>query len=214
VKICGLTRPEDARALGPVGAWAGGLILSRRGPRALDVERAREVRRAIPEGVLAVGVFVDEPAERVNRLARELGLDLVQLHGREPPELLDTLVVPALKMVPVDAGSSEKIDPASVRPFARAWGVLFDTRVAGASGGTGRTLPWELLDDRSLRAALPNGRLVLAGGIRAENVREALERVRPFAVDVASGVESAPGIKDREKLERLFSAAARKESAA
>ncbi|MBI3725349.1 phosphoribosylanthranilate isomerase [bacterium] len=206
VKICGLTRDEDARAACDLGAWAIGMILSRRGPRALDRARAERVRRAIAPGVLAVGVFADEPAEKIAELASALSLDLVQLHGREPPGLLESLATPAIKAFPIDALSARAPDPAELRRFERAFGAIFDAKVGEETGGTGRSFDWSCLDDAALRAALPGGRLILAGGLGPGNVALAVSRARPFAVDLASGVESSPGIKDRAKLEFLFRA--------
>jgi phosphoribosylanthranilate isomerase len=203
VKICGLTRAEDARLAADLGAWACGMVLSPRGPRALTLERAFQVRHAIPKGVLAVGVLVDEPVERIHELARELALDLVQLHGNEAPALLDSLSVPAIKAISIDV-AKPRVDLESVKSFGKAWGVLFDAKVGANVGGTGRSFSWEVLE--GARAVVPEGRLVLAGGLNAENVAEALERVKPYAVDLASGVESSPGVKDRGKLERLFDA--------
>jgi phosphoribosylanthranilate isomerase len=190
------------------------MILSPRGPRALDLERAVAVRRAIPAGVLAVGVVVDESRERLATLARELGLDLLQLHGAETPESLNTLEVPWLKTIGVDASSAGPVDVARVRAYAKAWGVLFDSSVRGETGGTGRAFPWTVFASEELRAAVPQGRLVLAGGLVPENVGRAIAAARPFAVDVASGVESSPGVKDRVRLERFFASASRSESAA
>jgi phosphoribosylanthranilate isomerase len=188
------------------------MILSKKGPRALDLARARDVRAAIPSGVLAVGVFVNEPPQRVNEIASELQLDVVQLHGLEGPEGVAAATRPVVKTIGVPAGDWNESQKASlIEPYARraaehsaAWALLFDTTLAGESGGTGRTFPWEILNDARLRAVVPEGRLLVAGGLNPENVALALERVKPYAVDIASGVESSPGVKDRGKLERLF----------
>jgi phosphoribosylanthranilate isomerase len=204
VKICGVTRAEDAREAGDRGAWAVGLILSGRGPRALDRERAARVRRAIPPGVLAVGVFVDQDPDEVGATVHDLGLDLVQLHGEEPPAVMAALPVPAIKAFPVDAVSGKAPGAASVSRYSGAFGALFDTKVAKVTGGTGKTFDWSLLDDPALRAALPSGRLVLAGGLSPANVADAVRRVKPFAVDVSSGVEASPGAKDPSKLAAFF----------
>lgn len=216
VKICGLTRPEDAGRAADLGAWACGMILSNKGPRFLDLARAHAVRKAIPEGVLAVGVFVNEPPQKVDDVALALGLDFVQLHGEERPETVASLKARVLKSVGMPARASTAPDPFAagasldlarfaVGVYPAAWGFLFDA-FDGETGGTGKTFPWEILTDAQLRAAVPEGRLVLAGGLTPENVALALETVRPYAVDVSSGVESAPGIKDRDKLARFFAA--------
>ena len=196
VKLCGVTTEDDARACADAGAWAIGLILSPMGPRALDAARAERVRRAIPPGVLAVGVVVNEPPARAAELARALGLDLVQLHGDEPPETLGALPVPAIRAFAIDPASPRAPAPARLAAFATAYAALVDAR----SGGSGRTFPWDVLDDPAFRAALPGGRLVLAGGLDPTNVAAAVRRVRPFAVDVASGIEREPGKKDRARI--------------
>jgi len=189
VKICGVMRAEDARAASELGAWAVGMILSRRGPRFLDVERARTVRAAIPDGVLAVGVFVDETQETVNRLARELSLDLVQLHGAEEPSFLVGLEKPAIKAFRVDGVAPD------LSPWSGAFAVLLEGKERG------KTFDW------SLAAPLGVGRRVLvAGALNPRNAADAARLSRPFALDVASGVESSPGIKDARALRDFFEA--------
>jgi phosphoribosylanthranilate isomerase len=186
VKICGVTRPEDARAAVELGAWAIGMILSPRGPRYLERDRARSVRDAIPAGTLAVGVFVDESAERVNELARELSLDMVQLHGSEPPEILARLERPAIKAFALGAAPD-------LVSWKNAWGALLE--------GTerGRPFDWSLVPDSGER-------ILLAGGLTPENAARAARVPGVHALDVSSGVESRPGEKSREKLEAFFSA--------
>jgi phosphoribosylanthranilate isomerase len=196
IKICGVTRPEDASLACDLGAWAVGMILSPRGPRALDLKRAEQVRRAISAS--AIGVFVDETADRVNEVATALGLDRVQLHGNEPPAMLEELVVPAIKVFAIDVDKPVVPD---VSRYGRAWAVLLDAKVGAESGGTGRAFDWPI----AKRVRGP--RVIVAGGIDPDNVRDALEATKAYAVDVSSGVESAPGVKDRALLEKLFRAA-------
>ena len=187
IKVCGVTRPEDARAAVELGAWAIGMILSPRGPRYLERARARLVREEVPEGTLAVGVFVDESAETVNELARELELDMVQLHGGETPELLERLERPAIKAFALGAAPD-------LAPWAGAWGALLE--------GTerGRPFDWSLVPGAGAR-------ILLAGGLTPENAGRAASVPGVHALDVSSGVESRPGEKSREKLEAFFSAA-------
>jgi len=189
VKICGVTRPEDAALSVSLGAWAIGMILSPRGPRFLDLAKARLVRAAIPESVLAVGVFVDETAERINELARELSLDMVQLHGDEKPELLLDLEKPAIKALSVDG-------PPVLGAWSLAWGVLLENKEKG------KPFDWKL----ARRASSPGARLLVAGGLTPGNAARAASTALPFALDVSSGVESHPGEKDRSKLEAFFKA--------
>jgi phosphoribosylanthranilate isomerase len=191
VKICGVTRPEDARAAVELGAWAIGMILSPRGPRYLERDRARRVRDAIPEGTLAVGVFVDESAERVNELARELGLDMVQLHGSEPPEILARLERPAIKAFALGPATDRAVP--DLAPWKSAWGALLE--------GTerGRPFDWRLVPGSGER-------ILLAGGLTPENAARAARVPGVHALDVSSGVESRPGEKSRAKLEAFFSA--------
>jgi phosphoribosylanthranilate isomerase len=187
-----VTRPEDARAAASLGAWAIGMILSRRGPRFLERERAAEVRAAIPPGVLAAGVFVDEDGATIEEAARALRLDLVQLHGSESPALLGGLSVPAIKAFPVGAAAPD------LAPWSACWGALLE----GAERG--RPFDWKLA--RGLGA--PGGRLLVAGALDATNAARAILAARPFALDVSSGVELRPGEKDPSKLEAFFAAVA------
>jgi phosphoribosylanthranilate isomerase len=193
VKICGLTCVEDALACAELGADWIGLNFHRPSPRYVDPEVAAAIVRALPRRVTAVGVFVDRPVAEV---ADRLGLETVQLHGQEPPEDLAALgrfrVVRAFRLRPV--GGWALISEYLARSEALGHppdGVLVDAFVPGLSGGTGMAIDPSLLDDRP---ALP--RLILAGGLTPENVAGRVARVRPWMVDVASGVESAPGRKD------------------
>jgi phosphoribosylanthranilate isomerase len=188
VKVCGVTRPEDARAASELGAWAVGMILSPRGPRFLEPARAERVRASIPAGVLAVGVFVDEPKETVNRLARELALDLVQLHGGEPPDFLDGLERPAIKALAVDG----------VAPDLTSWNGAFAVLLEGKERG--RPFDWELAAPLAR-----DRRLLVAGGLTPLNAARAA-RLAPYALDVSSGVERAPGEKDPRLLHDFFEA--------
>jgi phosphoribosylanthranilate isomerase len=201
VKVCGVTTVADALAACSAGADWIGLNFHPASPRFVSVERAASITRALPTGVVPVGVFVNRPALEVAEIARAVGLLGVQLHGDEPPGDLLALgrgfrTIRAFRLA--DAASiaamTEFLRQAAAlgaAPFA----VLVDSFVAGERGGTGRTIDEELL------TLLPRGqRLVLAGGLTPENVRERIQKTRPWMVDVASGVESAPGEKDRAKL--------------
>jgi len=199
VKICGLTRPEDAALLAEAGADLAGIVLVPASPR-FPGERAAEVAAAVPPGVQRVGVFVDEDPDRVRSMIRELSLDLLQFHGRETPEYCRRFGLPYFKAFRVRRTLTAE-DLRDYRPQA----FLLDAYVPGAAGGTGRTFDWEL----ARRIADEGYRVLLAGGLTPENVASAIEKVGPWGVDVSSGVEVSPGIKDRDKIAR-FAAAARK----
>ncbi len=203
VKVCGITSEKDAEAAAEAGADAVGLVFWPRSPRAVGVEAARRIAAAVPPAVVRVGVFVDEAPETIARTVEAVGLDLVQLHGDERPNLLDALPCRAWKALRV--GSD--LTAADVAPWAGAAGLLLDARAAGRPGGTGQTFDWTLA--RAVRERISF--LVLAGGLDAQNVAKAVEVVRPDGVDVSSAVESAPGRKDSAKV-RSFVEAARRAS--
>lgn len=196
-----MTSPDDARLAADAGADAVGLVFWPASPRAVDADTARRIAEALPPFVLRVGVFVDADRETMARTAEEAGLDLLQLHGDEPPEALAGLPRRALKAIRVGPGFA----PAEAERYARsAAGLLLDTREDGAPGGTGRAFDWSLAHGLRERWAF----LVLAGGLTPETVAEAIRAVRPHGVDVSSGVESSPGRKDPAKV-RAFVAAVR-----
>ena len=196
VKVCGITNLEDA--LGAVEAGAGmlGFNFYARSPRYVSPTEARLIVERLPEGVECVGVFVNEPApETVERIACEAGVGAVQLHGDETHEFCRALrgltTIKALRVGPEFTPDAAAAYPADA--------VLLDAYVAGEWGGTGHTFDWALA--RRTRVAVP--RLFLAGGLRPENVAEAVAAVRPHAVDVCSGVETAPGRKSLRLMRRF-----------
>ena len=196
VKVCGITSPEDALLAAEAGADAVGFVFWPLSTRHVSEDRAALIGRSLPPFVLRVGVFVDERREEMARIADAVGLDLLQLHGEEPPEALAGLPRRALKAVRVGPGFT----PSQAVVYARvAAGILVDTRLAGgtaAAGGTGVPFDWTLV--RGLRDHVPF--LMLAGGLEPDNVAEAIAAVRPHAVDVSSGVEALPGRKDPAKV--------------
>ncbi|HWT00023.1 MAG TPA: phosphoribosylanthranilate isomerase [Pyrinomonadaceae bacterium] len=201
VKICGITNLEDAVAAVEAGADALGFNFYRRSPRYVPPEEARRIVAELPQSVMKVGVFVNEgePAE-VARVADEVGLTAVQLHGDESPEYCRALdgrfVIKAVR-----AGAD--FEPERVRSY-EADAILLDAFSEKERGGTGRVIDWGAA--RRVRELVP--RLFLAGGLSPSNVAAAVEAVGPYAVDACSGLESAPGRKDRERV-RAFVAAAR-----
>jgi len=196
VKICGITNADDARAAVEAGAGAIGLIFVPNTPRYVSVETAKAVARAVPAGVSKVGVFVDAPVEEINRTAREVSLDVVQLHGELTPEQAARLVVPFFKVIRVRG----EIDVEALRAY-KARAIVLDTFVEGQPGGTGKTFDWDLARP-VVEAGLP---VLLSGGLTADNVAEAVRRVRPFGVDVSSGVETRPGRKDHDRVRAFIS---------
>lgn len=196
VKICGLTRVDDALACAELGADWIGLNFHRPSPRSVLPDVAAAIVAALPRSVQAVGVFVDRPVAEVVDLAERIGLGVVQLHGAEPPDDLPALgrfrVVRAFRLRA--DGGWRIISDYLARAEALGHpphGVLVDAFVPGMAGGTGTMIDESLLDDRPALS-----RFILAGGLTPENVAGRIARVRPWMVDVASGVESAPGRKD------------------
>lgn len=190
VKICGVTSVEDALSCAAAGVDAIGLNFAPGSPRCLTLEAARRIADALPAELLRVGVFVDSDEAALRAAIAEVGLGCVQLHGDEPPELLAKFLPHAYKAIRVRGQSS-------LAEAARYGGeyILLDAYVPGMAGGTGATFDW------TLAAALARTRqLTLAGGLNPDNVADAVRTVRPFCVDVASGVESSPGKKDAAKV--------------
>ena len=193
VKICGITRLEDARAAVELGANAVGFVFWPGSPRRIDPYRARAIAAALPPFVTTVGVFVDQPASYVNGVASLVPLAAVQLHGRETPSDAAAIDRPDVKAVTLATAGHEEW-PSHVM-------LLLDAHDPVRRGGTGQTIDW------SAAAAMAARRpMLLAGGLNSENVGEAIARVRPHGIDVSSGVERAPGVKDRARLAALFKA--------
>jgi phosphoribosylanthranilate isomerase len=204
VKICGITSPADAALAVEAGADAVGFVFWFMSPRKVDPARAAEIARGLPESVLRVGVFVDRPRDEMEAVAEAVGLDLLQLHGDEPPEALAGLARPALKAVRVGKGFATE---EALRYSRCAAGLVVDTRLPGETqmpGGTGVPFDWSLVKGLADRVPF----LMLAGGLGPLNVADAIRSVRPHAVDVSSGVEGLPGRKDPAKV-RAFVEAAR-----
>jgi phosphoribosylanthranilate isomerase len=208
VKICGITRPADARAACEAGAHAVGINFYAKSPRCCTLEQARLVADAVPPGVCRVGVFVNATLEEIRMAASEVPLDLVQLHGEETPDVLrDLRPLPAMKVFRLQSDAADLMDYLNECHRLRAWPrmALVDAMRAGEYGGTGQTLDWPLL--AAQRAAWRGIPLVLAGGLTPDNVAEAIAAVRPWGVDVASGVEESPGHKSAKLVQQFVQAA-------
>jgi phosphoribosylanthranilate isomerase len=191
VKICGILDVDSAHAAVEAGADAIGFVFAP-GRRCIAPQKAREIIRRLPPGVLSVGVFVDEEVKTVSKIARYCGLSALQFHGRESPEYCGRFTLPVIKALGVDAAGRHELDRAG--EYARVWALLVDTRVAGRCGGTGQSFDWHILVSRVFPRPL-----ILAGGLDPGNVRRAIRTVRPFGVDVSSGVETG-GRKDPQKI--------------
>jgi phosphoribosylanthranilate isomerase len=195
VKICGITRPEDAAAAVRLGAAAVGFVFWAGSPRRIAPADAMAIGRTLSGGVVRVGVFVDASPAKVADTVREAGLDAVQLHGAE--EVSRYASVPARLIKAVRLETADDVERAARLPQQVT--LLVDAIDTRRYGGTGRVADWTLA--RQLSAARP---ILLAGGISAENIRDAVMQVRPWGVDVSSSVETSPGIKSVDRLTALF----------
>jgi phosphoribosylanthranilate isomerase len=193
VKICGITRIEDALAAVDFGTDALGFVFFEKSPRHITPETARKIVAELPAFVTTVGVFVDEPPKNVERVLEYVRLDCAQLHGDEPPEacLIERKVIKAIRVH--DASDIERIKD------YRASAFLLDAYLPEVPGGTGRKFNWA----HAIEAKKFGRPIILAGGLTSENVEEAIKQVAPFGVDVSSSVEKEKGVKDHELL-RLF----------
>ena len=194
VKICGVTNREDALAAVDAGASAIGLNFCRQSPRYLSPADAANIAGVLPNGILKVGVFVDEAPETIARMAREAGLDVVQIHGSARCSTL-----PVWRAVPIQ----NAID-ANLFGDSEAEAFLLDTASSKLHGGTGQTFPWLIARDAG---HLTTRKIIVAGGLDESNVRTAILEARPWGVDVCSRIESAPGRKDHSKMTRFIKAA-------
>ncbi|SFP33697.1 phosphoribosylanthranilate isomerase [Ectopseudomonas composti] len=196
-KICGITRLEDALAAVEAGADAIGLVFYAKSPRAVSIEQAAAVLRALPPFVTTVGLFVDMPRDELQHLLQRLPLDLLQFHGDESPADCEGYGRPYIKALRVRPGEDVS---AAMAPYEGACGILLDTFVDGVPGGTGASFDWSLVPED---AGKP---VILAGGLDAGNVAAAIRQVRPYAVDVSGGVEASKGIKDAGKIRAFIQA--------
>jgi phosphoribosylanthranilate isomerase len=194
VKICGITNPEDAQAVVDCGADALGFVFFKDSPRYISPVRAAAIIRKLPSFVQTVGVFVNEPAEEIDKTVLECGIDLIQLHGDESPEscALSRRTIKAIRVKSLESLSSLEAFSDLVSAF------LLDAYAPDKLGGTGLIFNWDIAKE-----AKQFGRIILAGGLTPDNVAEAVRFVRPYAVDVSSGVELSKGKKDHRKV-RLF----------
>ncbi|CAM5496906.1 phosphoribosylanthranilate isomerase [Rhodanobacter lindaniclasticus] len=197
IKCCGMTRVGDALLAARLGADAIGLVFTARSRRQLTPARAREIVAALPPFVATVALFMDDEAARVRQVIDEVRPALLQFHGNEGDDWCAQFGRPFVKAIAMGDGASAL---PRLREYPRAAGLLLDGHVAGEAGGSGKAFDWSLLPDDLVQP------VILAGGLHAGNVGDAVRAARPWAVDVASGVESAPGIKDPARLEAFIRA--------
>jgi phosphoribosylanthranilate isomerase len=202
VKICGITRHEDAELAVSLGAWAIGLIFHEPSPRAADPAVAAEIGAAFHRRAEVCGVFVNRPLEEVERLADVCTLSMVQLHGDEGPEYCSEIARRTGAKVMKAARVKDAASLQALSAFRRVDYHLVDAHHPDLFGGTGETFDWELL--RARRSKVP---LVLSGGLTPDNVAAAIEAAHPWGVDSASGTEASPGIKDPAKVQAFIEAA-------
>lgn len=197
IKCCGMTRVADALLAARLGADAIGLVFAASSPRRLDLQRAREIRRVLPPFVTAVALFMDNDAALVDEVMQVVQPDLLQFHGRETDTWcaqFDRPWIKAIAMADASAGLTQ------MREHSGAAALLLDGHGLGQPGGGGKTFDWSQMPGDLDQP------LILAGGLHAGNVAEAIRVARPWAVDVASGIESSPGIKDPEKMASFIGA--------
>lgn len=203
VKICGITNWTDARHAVESGADFLGFNFYRGSSRYIAPAKARRIIEKLPNRILAVGVFVNAKEEEIREIARSVGLDQLQLHGDESPDLVARLGrrLPVIKALRV----KKPFRTSELKRFERASAILLDAFDSRSRGGTGKTFDWKIA-----KHAAAKGRVFLAGGLNPENVRDAIRAAHPYAVDICSGVESVPGKKDPERVKALIEAVRRK----
>lgn len=194
IKICGITNLEDALMAVDYGADALGFIFSSESKRKIEPDRAGQIIAKLPPFVKTVGVFVNQSAEEIKKIHKKTNFDLIQLHGNESPTFCNNFKLKILKAIHI----KDKTDLFKMTEYKVSAFVL-DTKVEGMFGGTGKTFDWNLAEE-----AKKLGPVILSGGLNPNNVAEAISSVNPYAVDVATGVEIEPGIKDPDKLQAFI----------
>lgn len=206
IKFCGLTRPGDVRLACELGVDAVGLVFAERSRRRISIEQAALLRHAVPPMVSVVALFMDAPVARVAKVIEAAKPDLLQFHGKEPDAWCRQFGLPYLKAVPMGDRSETGDAPADEArlfgPYPGAAGFLLDSHAAGEAGGSGRSFDWSRIPSGLSRPML------LAGGLSPETVGAAIAQAAPWGVDVSSGIEASPGLKDGERM-RAFVRAVR-----
>lgn len=196
-KICGITNRDDALNAIALNVDAVGFIFYEHSPRYISGNKVEEFILDIPPFINTVGVFVNETAETINKIAKQCRLSSIQLHGSEPPEFCTQFDLPVIKAIPV----RDETDIQAIPQYKGCVsGILLDTKVENVHGGTGKTFDWGL----AIAAKEYDTPLILSGGINSQNVSKAIKMVNPYGVDICSGVEKEPGIKDYNKMQQLL----------
>jgi phosphoribosylanthranilate isomerase len=195
IKICGLTRAEDVQAAVSAGVDAVGFVFTA-SPRRVSIEVAKQLEKHVPEGVLRVGLFLDQNRSEIERVVSSVQLDLLQFHGVETQQQCSIYGLPWLKAVAMESAESGK---QAEQQYPQAAGLLLDSHTAGKRGGSGKAFDWSLSQPLSTP-------VWLAGGLNPDNVADAIRVIRPYAVDVSSGVEISPGIKDVSRINAFVKA--------
>jgi len=196
VKICGITNLEDALIAADLGADALGFIFAKGSQRKITADKVMNIIDKLPPFIVSVGVFVDSPIEEILSIIEQTGIQCIQLHGNESPSEYSKINIPVIKAFRVD----DNFQVNAIQQFP-ASAYLLDTFVKGRAGGTGKTFDWNIA-----AAAKAYGRIILAGGLTSENISDAIKKGEPYGVDISSSIESAPGKKDKGKLQQLFAA--------
>ncbi|HEY5849358.1 MAG TPA: phosphoribosylanthranilate isomerase [Lysobacter sp.] len=195
IKFCGMTRSEDIGEASRMGVDLIGLVFAGRSTRRLGIARAAALRTDIPDGIEAVALFMDNTAAEVSEVVTQVRPSLLQFHGDEDEAFCQSFGLPYLKAIAMGGEDGQGINWVARYPGATA--LLLDSHAAGGAGGTGRTFDWSRIPSQLGKPFL------LAGGIKSDNVFDAVRAVRPWGVDVSSGIESAPGIKDAVRMRRF-----------
>lgn len=195
VKICGITRPDDGIEAARLGVDAIGLVFYEKSPRNVSIEQARVICEALPGFVTVVSLFMNPDAEQVNKVLAACAIDLIQFHGTESADFCQSFDRPYIKAVGM-AGNEKLVD--AMQQYSTAKALLLDSHVSGAAGGTGETFDWNAIPQQYRNS------VILAGGLKPDNVAAAIRKVQPYAVDLSSGVESEPGIKDAALMVQLM----------
>ena len=203
VKICGITRPQDGVQAAQLGVDAIGLVFYEKSPRNVSVKQAAEICESLPGFVTVVALFMDPDVSQVQRVLGDCPIDLIQFHGQEEPAFcgsFDKAYIKAMGMAGSNGhsnGQENKISDYAER-YSSARSILLDSHAIGVAGGTGEVFNWQSIPE------IHRAKIILAGGLKPDNVAQAIQQVRPYAVDLSSGVESAPGIKDIKLMTRLM----------
>jgi len=201
IKICGITRKEDALLASKLGAWAVGFIFVKNTPRYISPENAAEIIEILPRNIEKIGVFADISLEKINNIAIETKITKIQLHGKESPEFCENLAKLTGKEIIKAIRVKSEDDLKLITQYKdKVSFVLLDSYCENNLGGTGKIFDWEIAK-KAKEYGIP---IILAGGLNPDNAKQAYEIVKPYALDISSGVEVSKGIKDPEKLRKLF----------